>query len=70
MLINTFMGRTLDKIFEAGPRRVFGAAALRAALREDVEFGLNSCRKWSSRVNLMPERLLRESEARIATPFT
>lgn len=38
MLINIFMGRTLDKILDAGPKKVFGAAAMRAALREDVEF--------------------------------
>ena len=27
------LGRTLDKIFEAGPKKVFGAAALRAGRR-------------------------------------
>ncbi|MEA4884523.1 MAG: IS1634 family transposase [Clostridia bacterium] len=32
------LGRTLDKIFDAGLKRVFGAAAMRAALREDVKF--------------------------------
>ena len=32
------LGRTLDKILDAGAKKVFGAAALRAALREDVKF--------------------------------
>ena len=43
------LGRTLDKIFEAGPKRVFGAAALRAALKEDVEFGVvhSDTTSWS-----------------------
>jgi hypothetical protein len=34
---DSVLGRTLDKIFEAGPKRVFSAAALRAAMREDVK---------------------------------
>ena len=43
------LGRTLDKIFEAGPKKVFGAAALRAALKEDVEFGVvhSDTTSWS-----------------------
>lgn len=32
------LGRTLDKMFDAGARKVFGAAATRAVLREDVKF--------------------------------
>jgi transposase len=35
---DSVLGRTLDKVFEAGPKKVFGAAAMRAALREDVKF--------------------------------
>jgi transposase len=37
---NSALGRTLDKIVEVGPKKVFGAAVLRAALKEDVEFGV------------------------------
>jgi transposase len=32
------LGRTLDKVFEAGPKKVFGAASMRSVLREDVAF--------------------------------
>ncbi len=35
---DSVLGRTLDKIFGAEPKKVFGAAAMRAALREDVKF--------------------------------
>ena len=48
-LNDSALGRTLDKIFEAGPKKVFGAAALRAALKEDVEFGVvhSDTTSWS-----------------------
>ncbi len=43
------LGRTLDKILDAGAMKVFGAAALRAALREDVKFDVvhSDTTSWS-----------------------
>ena len=32
------LGRTLDRLFDAGPKKVLGAASLRSVLREDVAF--------------------------------
>ncbi|MEA4884673.1 MAG: IS1634 family transposase [Clostridia bacterium] len=34
---DSVLSRTLDKVFDAGPKKVFGVAAMRAALREDVK---------------------------------
>jgi len=45
VLISVFMGRTLDKIFEAGPKKVFGAAALRAAIKDEASFIVHGCNR-------------------------
>ena len=37
---DSVLGRTLDKIFEAGPKRVFSSAALLEAMLEEVEVGV------------------------------
>jgi len=37
---DSVLGRTLDKIFDAGPKKVFSAAALQAAIHEEVEVGV------------------------------
>ncbi len=46
---DSVLGRTLDKIFDADAKKVFGAAAMRAALREDVEFDVvhSDSTSWS-----------------------
>lgn len=46
---DSVLGRTLDKIFDAGAKKVFGASALRAALREDVKFDVvhSDTTSWS-----------------------